>query len=342
MREGSFYIGMRTRLKFLPERQRNYLSKISLRCSSSEIAQILSVSPRTYRDWLREKYTLPLWVAEILSRKFSIILPENKQMLIQRWRDTMKIAGKIGGVARFHKYGAPGTREGRIKGGMKALEVCRHRGLIAPVKLFREPDHSENLAELLGILLGDGGLSKSRATITLNSVRDSKYIHFVSDLLESLFGEKPKIRKRTDCKATSVYLDGVNLLKYLVKTGLVTGNKIQHQVGVPGWILDRRIFKVACLRGLMDTDGAALEIKRKDRKRGPNYFCLNFSNRSRPLADFVFGSLEELGIKPYRPKIANGNVWVYNKAGFERYFEVVGTHNPRNLIWRRRIVDNST
>src|SRR3972149_8545933 len=233
---------MEIHLKFEEGEQRKFLLLIAQKSnlSTENLAKIAEISSRNYRDWLREEFCISFKAAQFLSDRFGIPLPEDKDILINRWRNAKVQAGKIGGHACFKKYGSPGTLEGRKKGGFKTLALLRQKGIIPEVKIFNCPkDFSPELAEFIGILFGDGGFTKNQCTITLNRETDRDYIQIVSSMGERLFGEKPKIYKRKDSKADVVCFNGVNLIEYLVGIGLKIGNKVKQQVGVPDWVLKK-------------------------------------------------------------------------------------------------------
>ena len=167
----------------------------------------------------------------------------------------------------------------------------------------------------MGILLGDGGLTPWQVHISLNSEADKNYIPFVVSLGNQLFGEKPRVFRRKNTKEATIYYSGISLIKYLTKIGLKIGNKVKQQVGVPGWIKSSPSYKIACLRGLMDTDGGVFSI---------------------PLLHFAAATLKELNLTPKLvDKVENKKVWLYNKAEVEKYLQIVGTHNPRLLKYQR-------
>jgi len=136
-------------------------------------------------------------------------------------------------------------------------------GIFGPVKTFNKPKASDELAEFIGIMLGDGHADKFQISITLNSIADANYIHFVINLCKGLFKHIPRVLKRKKGNAKVIYYYGVNLVKYLVSLGLIPGNKVKNQVGVPSWISDNFNYKVACLRGLMDTVVVSLRTSTK-------------------------------------------------------------------------------
>ncbi len=323
------------RLKFLPSQQKKFIRDVYVKSnhSTKELAQIAGVHKRSFLDWKREKLTMTLKAAEIFCAKFDLRLPEEKELLLQRWKKAKEDAGRIGGVIRFEKHGSPGTPEGRRKGGIKSIANLRKNGIVSSVKIYKLPNNfSENLAEFVGIMLGDGGITSSQCAITLNSQADSDYIEFVSDFTYKLFGERPKRFKKKDCNAIVLYYNGVGLVQYLCKIGLKAGNKVKQQVGVPDWIKNSYSFKIACLRGLMDTDGGVFMHNYNVNGKKYNYKKICFSNRSIPLLIFVMETLSELGFTPKLiDKIENKKVWLYNENEVNRYLTIIGSHNLRLL-----------
>ena len=74
----------------------------------------------------------------------------------------------------------------------------------SPNEFFLE--ENEKLAELIGILLGDGHLHKkgensylgSFLSISINRAEEPEYVEYVRQLLIDLFNEKPKMHPRID------------------------------------------------------------------------------------------------------------------------------------------------
>lgn len=321
---------MESRLKFLPDKQKEFLLKVQIKSnlSTDELAKFAGVVPRSFRDWKREKLTMSLKAANIFYKKFGVSLPENKQLLINRWKQIKNNAAKIGAIARFKKYGKFCTPEGCRKGGLNSIRK-RYGSLLKP---FHRPRLSAKLAELVGILLGDGGITKEQWFITVNSNADFEYTKYLSKLVESLFKFKPPMYKKKDCNALVLYGSGKRAIKFLTKIGLKTGNKVKQQVSVPQWINERSTLKISCLRGLMDTDGGIFLHKYKVNGKQYKYYKICFSNRSLPLLNFVYETLTELGLTPkIIDKVENKKVWLYNYEEVKQYLKLVGTHNPRLL-----------
>lgn len=326
---------MGDRVKFLSGGQTAFLSEVSRvsDLSTNDLARLAGVVPRSYRDWKRENLKMPLEVVELFGSKFNISLAEDKEVLVNRWRRSRRKANRKGGLARFRKHGSPATLEGRKKGGSRAMVVLRERGIIPNLRHYNLPEgYSEDLAEYLGILLGDGGLTPYQCFVTLNSKADKDYIPFVVSLGKQLFGVEARISKRKDKQAIVIYYNGKNLVNYLVGMGLKIGSKVRQQAGIPGWVRECQEYKTACLRGLMDTDGGVFLHKYKVGGKKYVYKKLCFSNRSLPILLFVTDVLKGLELNPRLvTNIANQKVWLYNKDEVEQYLNLVSTHNPRLL-----------
>ena len=93
---------------------------------------------------------------------------------------------RLGALRRNEMYGNPGTQEGRSKGGKKAAlfwknnqELAKSIGFVVR-KEISHPNRSVDLAEFIGILLGDGGLpGNHQARITFNYQTDFKYSGYI-------------------------------------------------------------------------------------------------------------------------------------------------------------------
>jgi intein/homing endonuclease len=140
-------------------------------------------------------------------------------------------------------------------------------------------DENENLAELIGILLGDGHLHKkgeksylgSVLSISLNRIDEPKYLEYVRRLLVRVFKEEPKMHPRVDSKAIDLKIYNDQIIDFMISKGLLTGDKVKNQISVPKWIKKNyswvirnltiweskyRGLAIGCLRGLVDTDGS--------------------------------------------------------------------------------------
>ncbi|MEK7140843.1 MAG: hypothetical protein AAB815_03600 [Patescibacteria group bacterium] len=138
------------------------------------------------------------------------------------------------------------------------------------------PKYSVYLAEFFGIMLGDGGINNPwQANITLNAVKDDEYAKYVFGLCKKLFGVEPAIRKRKTTNALVISLASMSVVNFLVVNGLPRGNKLKAGLKIPKWILRKRSYRKACIRGLVDTDGCM--FVHVHRVRGKTYRNIGLS-----------------------------------------------------------------
>jgi len=150
----------------------------------------------------------------------------------------------------------------------------------------------KDLAELIGIILGDGNLYKHSRTENLRVICNSKdidYIQHVVDLITEIFHKIPSVIKRKNENATVICLYQCKISKRLE---LPCGNKIKNNVGIPYWILLNKDYMCKCLKGLFETDGCFVEDKN-------NYTrIIEFKNNCERLRQDVYNILLKLNFNP--------------------------------------------
>lgn len=199
------------------------------------------------------------------------------------------------------------------------------------------PPRSEELAEFVGIMLGDGGMTSFQISITLGYKSDREYSVFVSALLKRLFLVAPSIYER-DQSIIDIRISRKVLVNFCVSLGLCIGNKIRNKVDIPHWIKQNKIFLTACVRGMMDTDGCIFQECHAIGEKKYCYPRIALVSYSNTLRLSVFEGLKKLG---FSPKERNGrSINLENKGEIQKYFSLVGTHNPKHqkrfeeFIWR--------
>jgi len=90
-----------------------------------------------------------------------------------------------------------------------------------------------DLAEFIGIMLGDGHLAKKYLAVTLNGVDEKEYVNYVITLFKKIFIVEPFIHNPKNNKAIQIRSSYIGILEELRRLGLKTGNKVKHQVDVP-------------------------------------------------------------------------------------------------------------
>lgn len=331
------------RLKFEKGEQKFFLNNILLEnnITTTDLAKVAEVSSRTIRDWCREKYNITEKAVLKICEAYSINPPSDMDQLKSGWQKEMLSKCIRGGQSCYSMYGNFSTPEGRRLGGHRALQILREKGLAAwTSKPFSLPRKSEKLAEFVGIMLGDGHVGKLQIEITLNSLIEEKYVEYISNLCNDLFGCFPKILKRKDCNAFSIYYNGINLVQYLNWIGLNTGDKVKQQASVPLWIRLNNDYSRICCRGLIDTDGCIAIHRYYVNNKRYFYKKLIFTNHSIPLANFVYDTLYQNGLHPKMySRLEKRRVWLYNSNEVQKYLNIFGTSNEKLLKFKESGLD---
>ena len=103
-------------------------------------------------------------------------------------------------------------------------------------------------------MLGDGGVAPYHIHVAL-SCYEIDYIKYVTDMIADLFGMVPKLHKQKYAKTVDIVVQRKQLVDFCQMIGLVLGNKVKQQIDIPEWIKSNNNFSLACVRGIIDTDG---------------------------------------------------------------------------------------
>ncbi len=159
-----------------------------------------------------------------------------------------------------------------------------------PQELKRNGD----LAELIGMVLGDGSLHKYARTEGLRIVlplKKSGMVQRYALLVETVFGKKPSVIPHKTSASMLITLYQKNISERL---GVPTGSRHEMAHSVPEWIFQNREFVIRYLRGLYEAEGCIAHHL-------PTYtHKLIFTNYNQSLLDVVYGLLEGLGFHPHK------------------------------------------
>ena len=146
----------------------------------------------------------------------------------------------------------------------------------------------------------------------------------------SLFEVTPAVYHDAKDSVNNIVISRKNLVKFCVeKLDLKIGNKIRQQVDIPEWIKRNKKFQIACVRGLIDTDGSVIIHKYGVNGKLYNYKKLQFTSLSRPLLLSVYKILKDLEVNPRLAR--QKEVWIDSKMSVKKYFDIVGSHNLKHL-----------
>ena len=190
----------------------------------------------------------------------------------------------------------------------------------------------KDLAELAGIVLGDGSLyvnSKHKVrqfVITGHIKNDLKYFReFVLPLLERNFGRKFQLNFDIDSNAIRIKSQKSEVINKIVELGIPVGNKLENNVKIPEWIFsDKDLIKV-CIRGLIDTDGSISPIT------GRNYPYIWFVSQIQGLQESFSRAMKILDFKTssWSHRANHGSqIYLGAKSMVEKYFNEINFNNP--------------
>jgi intein/homing endonuclease len=179
-------------------------------------------------------------------------------------------------------------------------------------------NYSENLAEVFGILLGDGHISKSQVLITLGSKEESygKYV-------QKLFGKVFKCRVNQSIRNggyLDMYIGSVELAGWFIKNGMVH-HKVKSQVNCPLWIRENEKYIKRFLRGFFDTDGTVYKLRFGAQ--------IAFTNASLPLLQSTRNMLLYLKYSP--SLISSQKVYLTRRENLDRFFKEINPKNQKHI-----------
>jgi len=191
---------------------------------------------------------------------------------------------------------------------------------------------TEEESEILGIMFGDGCLSKTersvQITISGNKFDDRTYLlKHVRPLFHSVFGLELTSRDRHGENTMDLYRYSKGVALTLHSWGMPIGLKKLENL-TPKLAVKERAF----IRGVFDTDGSVY------RKYGP-YAQIQFKTVSENLMSFIRDKLTRLGFHPtrIRPDETKHRFLLCRQKEVDTFFRVVKPSNPKHLERLKRI-----
>ena len=204
-------------------------------------------------------------------------------------------------------------RLGIISNPSRKAKYCNRRtDVVIPKK------YSEELAELFGIMLGDGHVSHFQSVVTLGT-KEAPYAEYVRKLFAKVFRAKAKISIRAD-GYRDVYLGSTEVAEWFKKHGLVS-HKVRSQVSPPKWIFSNKTFLRGFIRGMFDTDGSIYRLRFG--------LQISFTNYSVPLLGALQSALIKLQYKP--SSISGPRLYVTRRSEIKRFLKEIKPRNPKHI-----------
>ena len=312
--------------KFIEEVKRK--SNLSLKTLCSLYGDRIGVGYSGMKKYRREESLLPLYLVKELCQIAGLSFKnlEIDKLVPDNWG---RVKGGRKGIEAMYLEYAESLKEWRRLGG----KVARKHFLLASTKEVVLPSMSEELSELIGIHLGDGTLTKYFIKISLDPRYDLRYVTYIKDLIAGLFGASPSIRREKGRNLIYVQLFSKTVCEYLHKEwNLPFGDKIRGKATIPIAIMKDEVMAIACLRGLMDTDGSV--------SKDGNSISVRFYSHNKMLVDQVEQIGRSLGIFTFRNPMETGTrSW----SKVLDYFRIVGSSNLRHIVrFHTKFSENKT
>ena len=189
---------------------------------------------------------------------------------------------------------------------------------------------NERLAELVGIILGDGSISEyvssygthRRLQITFNSTQEP-YIAYVRSLIEEVLLIRPLYKKRQKQKTADLHVFRKAVIEQLLLLGMQTSPKWQRAV-VPRHFMNKE-FGAYVLKGYFDTDGSVVITN----NNGTRYPRLEMKISPSPMQKQLLHLLDLFGFRYKAYAIGKGKVRVQMNglASLKKWNDQIGFSN---------------
>ncbi len=221
-------------------------------CGSSNGRQIIKICVKIYLMSWNKGFTKETHPGV---RRISETMKMNKLDNFKKWRDKMK-------------------KLGRIRSNYPKLKK------------------NADLAELIGVTLGDGNIAvfpRTEAITISSNAKNKGFIKRYAHLIKKIFSQKPTINKpNRGCVRIRIYQ------KYISRRiNIPTGSRKDKNIKIPEWILKNKQFLIRYLRGLYEAEGSFCIHK------PTSTYKFLFSNKNKSLLNNVYRALNILGFHPH-------------------------------------------
>lgn len=171
----------------------------------------------------------------------------------------------------------------------KMKKLNKIRSIYPPIK------QGGDLAELIGVILGDGHIGKFPRTESLTIASNANNLGFVeryASLVDKLFNAKST--KSYNGKSKGCIRIRIYQKKISERLAIPVGNRKNQKIKIPLWILQNKVHLIRYLRGLYEAEGSFCV------HRPTSTYKLLFSNRNKSLLKNVYRALKILGFHPHK------------------------------------------
>lgn len=195
---------------------------------------------------------------------------------------------------------------------------------------------SKDLAEFIGIIIGDGYIYHKTNHYVIGIVgspkTDAGYFLKIQKLIFNLFNLQAKFKKRE--RGLRLVFNSKGIFYFLTKTlNLPYGKGKGSQIQIPKEFCQNKEFVSHTLRGIFDTDGT---IFTSNKKGVPLYPCIELTTTSLNLAEQVKKLLIKkgfrvAGVRKYKykhSKLISNKVSLYGQNNMTQWSQNIGFSNP--------------
>lgn len=183
------------------------------------------------------------------------------------------------------------------------------------------PKMSVELAEILGVINGDGHLGKNGQEISITgNALEKDYFDYLKVLFERTFNLEFRLFMTTST-VLKLKIYSTELSKILNKEFNLPLGKKKGRLYIPKQVFSSDNFLISYIRGLFDTDGTIYIRRKKDMvieiiSADPNYLIQ------------IKKALVRLN---FRTGISGKHLYIYNQEEIVRFFGVIKPANPKHL-----------
>lgn len=196
-------------------------------------------------------------------------------------------------------------------------------------------EYNEKLAEIIGIMLGDGclykGKKKGNYQIVVTSGKNERHwINYVRTQFSNYFKKEFKI---VEIKfGIQAKIGSKEVFEYLIEKGLFHGNKVDNKVTIPSWVFENNKFLVKTVQGLFDTDGSIY-------KKYGKYAQIEFKFGCVETTTSVCNAVKALEFNPTKiqrqyNKLTGGYLWRFylsRQAEIDSFFTLIQPKNQKHI-----------
>jgi len=188
----------------------------------------------------------------------------------------------------------------------------------------------EKLAELVGIILGDGSINiyknHKRLKITSHS-EDIEYAAYISSLFIELFNVKPIVKFRKKENTLDIFVFKREIIYYFLNLGMKKSPKPNRAI-IPEKFLEKKLSKFI-LRGLFDTDGSVVITN----NNGTTYPRLEIKISESPMQKQVIKLIKEYGFRfgVYNVNDHTVRIQMNGKEQLKKWTKEIGFSNQKHI-----------